>query len=271
MVMPFFEREWAGRTDIATIQGLSGASISPSSTAPLSLWREYAASQGWVAGYIQLATSVELGERVPGAELVISNWVFLLDLTKGDVLDSASTIVRRKVRKAVKLGAVLVDDRSVLTERMKLLYPLAMERVGAPSRYRFSAQTLERWALDPSSIVLGARVGDDIEAVSVFSVAGRGAEYNINASTECGRDLTAWLIWNAASRLRERGIAELNLGGGVSPGDGVYRFKERFNGASKPVRAVCQIYDRASYDELCGHADAAASQGWFPAYRASRS
>lgn len=52
MLILFFEREWRGRTDIATVPGLSGTSISPISSAPLSLWREYAAAQGWVAGYI---------------------------------------------------------------------------------------------------------------------------------------------------------------------------------------------------------------------------
>ena len=60
MLIAFFERRCMGATDIATIQGLSGASMSPISIAPLALWREYATAQGWVAGYIQLATASEL-------------------------------------------------------------------------------------------------------------------------------------------------------------------------------------------------------------------
>src|SRR5689334_20721814 len=55
MLLPFFERSWQGTTDIATVPGLSGASISPSSIAPLSLWNEYAMSRKWVAGYLQIA------------------------------------------------------------------------------------------------------------------------------------------------------------------------------------------------------------------------
>jgi hypothetical protein len=60
MLLPFFERRWLGMTDVTTIVGLSGASITPSSAcAPLSLWHEFAAEQSWIAGYIQLAISVE--------------------------------------------------------------------------------------------------------------------------------------------------------------------------------------------------------------------
>jgi hypothetical protein len=268
MLVPFFEREWMGRTDIATIQGLSGASISPSSAAPLSLWRQYAAAQGWVAGYIQVATSVDLtGECLPADELVSTHSVFLLDLRARDPLDSASRIVRRKVRRAARLGAALVEDRSALSTSLKSLYPSAMRRLGAAPNYLFSTETLERWALDPSSLVLGARVGDLIEAVSVFSVAGRRAEAHINATTEGGRDLTAWLLSNGITRLRDRGVEVLNLGGGVRPGDGVHRFKERFNVPPTPLYAVRQVYDAVAYEELCRRAGVAPTGQYFPAYR----
>jgi Acetyltransferase (GNAT) domain len=271
MVMPFFERDWRGSTDIATTQGLSGASISPSSTAPLSLWHEYATQQGWVAGYVQLATSVELGRSPSEDELVTSNAVFLLDLRAGALLEAASRIVRRKVRRASESGVALVDDASILAEDLKRLYPAAMRRLGAQPHYAFSAETLERWALDPSSIVLGARVGGSVEAVSVACVSGRQAEYHISGSTEQGRQLDAWLIWKAVTRLRERGVDVLNLGGGVRPGDGVYRFKERFNGMPKALQAVRQIYDHEKYDELCRIAGVAGAGRWFPAYRAPES
>src|SRR5258708_24192979 len=41
MLLPFVERSWRGNTDIATILGLSVASITPTSSAPTLLWREY--------------------------------------------------------------------------------------------------------------------------------------------------------------------------------------------------------------------------------------
>jgi hypothetical protein len=272
MLMPFFERSWRGATDIATTTGLSGASIAPNSTAPLALWREFAQSRGWVAGYIRLAVPVELGADLPEIAPVPNQTVFLLDLKGNDLLRSSAEIVRRKVRKAAKLGAVLVTDRLHLADRLKHLYPATMGRVGAGPEYDFRGETLERWARDPSSVVLGGRLGDSVEAVSVFCVAGPCAEYHINASTPQGRDLTAWLIWNAAKQLIDADVEVLNLGGaGKRPGDGVYRFKERFNGTPMTVKAVRQIYDQRTYDELCRQAGAASSAPWFPAYRAQRS
>ena len=267
--MPFFERDWHGSTDIATTLGLSGASISPNSPAPLSLWREYARETGLGGGYMcSLRRPSDLTEPPPGDEVSTSNAVFLLDLRAREVLAAASRIMRRKVRKASDLGATLVDDRRVLADELKRLYPAAMRRLGAQPQYDFSPETLERWALDPSSVVLGASVRGSVEAVSVACVSGRQAEYHISGSNEDGRQLDAWLIWNAVTRLRDRGVDVLNLGGGVRPGDGIYRFKERFNGREKAIRAVRQIYDPEKYDELCRNADVTGSRRWFPAYRA---
>src|SRR6266576_2484865 len=80
MLLPFYERDWRGSIDVATLLGASGASIVPSSAAPLSLWHEYAVAQGWVAGYVQLSTSVELGGQVIVGELADLNEWFVLDL-----------------------------------------------------------------------------------------------------------------------------------------------------------------------------------------------
>jgi GNAT acetyltransferase-like protein len=270
MLLPFFERDWLGTTDVATIRGLSGTSITPAASAPLGLWREYATSQGWVAGYIQLATAVDAPELPPDDQPVVVNAVFVLDLGSRELLKGASEIVRRKIRKAVSVGVELVEDRSELADRMRSLYPSTMQRVGARSGYDVAGESLDRWVLDPSSVVLGARVNGLVEAVSVFCVAGKHAEYHINASSPRGRELAAWLIWIAIERLRAAEVQTLNLGGGVRPGDGVYRFKERFHGVLKPLLAVCQVYDHVVYDELCRRTSARTEAGpaWFPAYRA---
>lgn len=270
MLLPFYRRVWGHSIDIATPIGLSGASITPPSAAPLAVWREFAAAQGWVAGYIQLAPFVDLEDAGGAGDLVTGNAVFLLDLdSKNDFLAAASQIVRRKLVRATKLGAVLVDDPVALAKTLRRLYPLTASRVGAPPSYRFSAETLDRWALDAESLMLGARIGDDIEAVCLFRVAAPHAEYLLMGSTENGRRLSTWLIAQGGLRLREAGVRWLNLGGGVRPGDGVYRFKERFRGVLKPLRAVRQIYDPATYDELCRRAiPRPGAMAYFPAYRA---
>ena len=193
---------------------------------------------------------MEVRELLPDDEPVTVNAVLVLDLRAADLLRSVSESVRHKVRKAADLGAELVEDRSELARTMRSLYPLTMARVGARSHYDVDSKSLDRWVLDSSSVVLGARLGDRVEAVSVFCVAAHRAEYHINASSRRGRDLTAWLIWNAVERLRASGVETLNLGGGFRPGDGVYRFKEMFRGEARPLSALHQVYDQEMYDEL---------------------
>src|SRR5207302_3062814 len=113
MLLPFEERHWRETTDVATILGLSGASIIPTSSAPLTLWHRFAAAQGWVAGYIQLAISVgfDIEQATRIGNVVANNAVFLLDLRKEIAVTALSDNVRRKIRLAEKNAASLVDDQ----------------------------------------------------------------------------------------------------------------------------------------------------------------
>jgi hypothetical protein len=266
--MPFFVREWQGSADVCTVIGLSGASMTAPSARPLRLWSEFAKAQGWVAGYIQ----IEAGSALPADmtdEVGTSNWVFLLDLRRDNPLADASYTIRSKLQKASKIGAVLADDRQSLTAALLDLYPATMRRVRAGGHYGFSTETLRRWAGDPGSLLLGAELEGRVEAVVLFPVAGCRAELHILANTERGRDLTAWLWRNAIERLRQRGVVTLNLGGGIQPGDGLYRFKEWCGAVPVPLQAVRQIYDRQRYDELCMIAGVSNRTDYFPAYRSA--
>ena len=270
MLLPFFERHWRGTTDIATIAGISGASIVPSTAAPLRLWSDYAAGQGWVAGYIRLAITVDLDDTAIAGQLVTNNVMLVLDLRGEPDAASFSRTIRRKIRGAAERNAVLVDDRPRLAEALQRLYPRTMQRVGAAPEFAYSAETIERWAFDPTSELLGAAVAGSIEAVYLFVAAGAHAESHMLGCTDAGRDLTAWLIWHGLRRLRDRGVRYVNLTGGMRPEDGIYRFKQGFNPSPVPKRAVHQIYDRARYDELCRQAGVSPGGNWFPAYRRPR-
>jgi hypothetical protein len=269
MLLPFFKREYMGHVDIATTMGLSGTSIAPASAAPLLLWREYAAAEGWVAGYIQLDAKLELPTAGTPDDIGTGNTVFLLDLATRDPIAAASANVRQKIRRAHRLGSAIVTDADVVVESLVRLYGATRMRTGAGLPYDFPAPTLEGWANDPDTLAIAATIGGSVEAVSVFLVRGVRAEYHLNASTEPGRELTTLLIADAIARLQAMGVTELNLGGGGRPGDGVYEFKARFNGEAKVFGIAHQIYNRPLYDELC--VLAGASDGdWFPAYRSGR-
>lgn len=265
MLFPFFVRSFMGTTDIASIPGLSGASISPSSAAPLSLWREYAIGRGWVAGYLKLATSVELQELPADSRLAVYNASFVVDLRTDDPLKSVSRTVHRKIQEAERSGAVLVDDGPTLTDSLVDLYPETMRRLGGVED--FSLDTLRRWAQAPTSMLLGVSRNGVVEAVHLGYVFGRHAEWHIAATTEHGRSLGTLIYWNAITLLRSRGVHFYNMGGGGRVGDGLYRFKEWFGGTALPLRSVCQIYDPEKYRELCART-ATSNPNWFPAYYA---
>lgn len=203
-----------------------------------------------------------------GGELVTVNEVLLLEL-QGDVLAGASDSIRQKIKLGQRLAVALVDDRAQLARSLQALHPLTVRRTQASALYHFSAESLARWVADEDTVVLGARLDGSIEAVSLFSVAGGHAEYHLNASSERGRDLAAWLLWQAIRRLRERGVGMLNLGGGAKPGDGVHQFKRRLGAAPAPLRAARQIYDLRRYRELCAAAGVEPAASRFPAYHAS--
>ena len=266
MLLPFFEREWRGSIDIASLIG-SSASITPGNAAPLALWHEYAADRGWVAGYMQMSTTTDLRENDVAGELIDINEWFELDIERENLQRTFSETVRQKIKAADISAVSLVEDRTRLTDSLIELFPVLMARLGARSRYQFAPETLNEWANAPSALLLGADLGTGIEAVSLFLVHRDQAEYQLNACSERGRDLAAWLIWNAIVRLQPLGVRTLHLGGGVRRGDGLYQFKQKFHGMAKPLRAVRQIYHPAKYQQLCAEAGRTFAGDWFPAYR----
>jgi hypothetical protein len=266
MLLPFHERTWQETVDISTFVGPSGASIFPSSPAPLSLWREYAASRGWVAGYIQLSSLVQISAPA-GAEFICNNADFIIPTRSENFIKSASRTIRTKYHDAVKAGAMLEADRTILLARLQELYPASMQRLGAPAHFLFSSETLRRWSLDDEAMLLGTRIGDRIEAVLLLRITGSNAEALIFGSTDNGRHLMPWLFVQATARLRPLGVEFLNMGGGVRKDDGVYRWKERFHVMQRPRWAVRQIYNRSKFDHLCERAGVSQDSGWFPPYR----
>jgi hypothetical protein len=266
LIFPFYQRRWQEQIDVCTILSVSGAVMRSARQECLSAWSEFAAAEGWVACYLQFEPETDMSgiaEAIPG------NRVFLLDLSESNFLARTSQIVRRKVRRAEKLGVEFVEDRHELAAAGRRLYSETMARSGAFAHYTFSESTLASWILDPGSLAIGAARRSQIEAIATFPFMGPRAEYHIGAASAGGRELTAWLLWQGIQRLRELGVKSLNFGGGVRPHDGVYQFKEKFGGPSLALHAVKQIYQPETYRRLCSEANVPADTAWFPAYRAS--
>jgi hypothetical protein len=265
LLLPFIERSWNGHTDVATVPGLSGASVVPASASPLTRWRAFATSQGWVSGYIQLAA--ETHPNVPAdIETVLQTEMFLLDTCAWDLRRSASRIIHRKVARALQLGAVVMaDDRAALTAGLQRLYPDTLARFGG--RLQLSPDTLDEWSLDPRNLLIGVALNGVVEAVHLIHTHGRSAELHLAGVSEIGRGLSALLYSAGIERLKAMGVRRLNLGGAHA---GLHMFKSWLGGTPVPLRSVRQVYDRARYASLCAAAGVGSDEAWFPAYRASR-
>jgi len=268
LVVPFFERQWANTVDISTITAVSGATIRAYDPVLLELWATHARSQGWVAGYLQFTPDTDLSMA---PDVRPGNIVFYLDIRRSDLIASASPIVRRKIRKAARIGTRLVDDRDQLVRAVISLHRQTIVRTAARPNYSYAAETLHGWGCDINNVVVGAAFGDSVEACAIFLVHGRRAEYHLGASSLSGRGLQTWLLYQGMLRLRDAGVASLNLGGGVSPGDGLFQFKEKFGGEARQLQVLRQVYRPDVYEQLLRASGVAASEMWFPPYRSRKS
>jgi hypothetical protein len=269
MVMSFVERTYRGTTDIATIYGLSGASIKGRAASALDAWREHAISQGWVAGYVQLSPPADPpADLSAGDDYQEHNTIFLLDVGSDPQLTRASRLIRRKIKSAMASGVQLTSDRATLAETLVEMYPATMTRVGARVP-ELAADTIRALVFDPRNVVVGAVDGTAIRAAYLFVALREVAECHLLANDSASRHLTAFLLWHGAQALSERGVTTLNMGGGARPNDGIAAFKSRFNATTRPLGAVRQVFDRPTYDELCAAAAVSrAPRSWFPPYQA---
>ncbi|MFS8063159.1 MAG: GNAT family N-acetyltransferase [Luteimonas sp.] len=271
LLIPFFERTFDSTHDVATVFGLSGMSMAQGGDfAPLlDRWREHATAQGWVSGYLQVSALSARPAGLPPQDVVVDNGnpMYFVDLDVANPLAHASAITRRKIRSAESNGVTTIRDREVLADAFLKLWPGSPWRSSATGTYDFPHESLRRWALDPSTLILGAGRDGAIEAVTLCLVAGQQAEFLFNASTEPGRAWSAFLLWQVMDSLSSQGVRCLNLGGGVRADDGLAQFKQRFGAISRAVHSVRQVYDPATFRALCEAAGVDDAGSRFPPYR----
>lgn len=274
-VSPIVERKWREHTDIATPYGFSGFAGYGDTKQFLSDWKNFAAEHGWVCGYIGLNPVLDQGAYESGEsanEVFTTHQIYFVDLAQpGDErFESLSNNVVKQLRDWQKTGARLIHDQERATQFFIANYDEFTNRTGASSVYRFARQTLEELlAIDRVLLVGAENSAGQIEAASVFCYSDYGGEYLFNVSLIEGRHHSAALLWEGMLQLKARGIAGINLGGGVKAGDGLDEFKARFGGIKLPLRALKQIYRPEIYVRCCAEAgvEATALTDDFPGYR----
>jgi hypothetical protein len=148
------------------------------------------------------------------------------------------------------------------------VYEQTMVRTEASERYFFDREWFDAvlssertWLVTvtaPDGGAAAASIGALSDGVLHYFLSGTADEHLREAPM---KNLIATL-----QDLSEELASPLNLGGGLSPGDGLEEFKRGFANRREPFLAHEVICDRGAYDRLS--AEARDAEGFFPAYRA---
>lgn len=268
IVSPLAERAIGDEVDVVTPYGFSGFAGAGECPDFGTRWREFAARRGYVCGYLLLNPVIPTPPWF-GSEPELHKTLYVFDLRLGEdeLFERLSTNRRRQVRRSD--ASALVSDREELTEFFVDNYPRFAESRDAAAVYRLSEASMRALCESPNVLLLGAREGGRLRAVSLFGFTEHAGDYLYNASLPGEEAWSAILIWHAALELKARGVPSLNLGGAVTDDDGVGEFKRRFGTDRVPLYNLKQVYRPDAYRLLCERAGVDPSQtAYFPAYRA---
>lgn len=185
-----------------------------------------------------------------------------------------STTFARHVRRNERAGFVTLalsgpevdDDR---LEAFRACYYETMDRAGASDRYYFSSGYLRSCLSVPGSWFIAVQAPDGALASASIVVRSDGVlHYYLGGTTEEHR--AASPAKNGFVRMMD--LAEelelpLNLGGGLTPGDGLERFKRSFANTVESFLTHEIVADREAYATLAPPTSSGTG-AFFPAYRA---
>lgn len=194
---------------------------------------------------------------------------------------------RTAIRKATSSGMTAelrpatADDVSP-GSAFRRLYERTMARVDAADLYYFEDDYYRALldGLGEDLLVCTVVDADGEPAAASLVMADRdGLHYHLSGSTPDGARAGAnnLLIWRILVGAADRGLRHVHLGGGVSKGDSLFRFKESFGGASAPFHIGSAVIDPAEYRRLVEQraaergvpVSALEASGYFPAFRAT--
>jgi hypothetical protein len=151
--------------------------------------------------------------------------------------------------------------------RFVTAYEETMRRTDAAPRYFFGGDYYGAVLSFERSWLLLARQDDQVGAAAIAAVSDGMLHYFLGGTADAALDASPFknVVVGMLDLADELGLM-LNLGGGVTPGDGLERFKRGFANAELPFLTHEIVCDHAAYDALSAGREAA---GFFPAYRAT--
>ena len=147
------------------------------------------------------------------------------------------------------------------------IYLETMDHVAASERYRFEPAYFDLLFDCPrTDLFLVTGPDGDIAAAAITAISDGFLHYYLSGTAHEHRKRAPSknLIVAVTDYAEERGLP-MNLGGGLSPGDGLEEFKRGFANRELPFRTHSIICDPAAYAEL---SEGRTDEGFFPLYRA---
>ena len=144
-------------------------------------------------------------------------------------------------------------------------YAETMRRTEAAERYLYDSAYFERLLESDRSWLLLAANPEPLAGAIAVASDGYLHYYLGGTADDALRDSPMKNLFAAMIALAGELSLPLNLGGGVTPGDSLDRFKQGFANATAAFRTHEVICDPAAYERLNGGRDVG---GFFPAYRA---
>ena len=143
-----------------------------------------------------------------------------------------------------------------------------MRRTGAAERYFFGREYYERvLSFERSWLLLARGPAGEAGAAAIAALSDSYLHYFLGGTAEASLDESPFKnVVVAMLDLADELETPLNLGGGVTPGDGLERFKRGFANAEATFVTHEIVCDGDAYERLA--AQRGATGAFFPAYRA---
>jgi Acetyltransferase (GNAT) domain len=145
-------------------------------------------------------------------------------------------------------------------------YEQTMRRAEAAERYFFAPSYFDAVLSFERSWLLVARNEDEVGAAAIAAVSDDLLHYFLGGTADSARSASPFknVVVAMLDLADDLGLT-LNLGGGITPGDGLDEFKRGFANAELEFFTQEVVCDPAAYAELAGDRDVGA---FFPVYRA---
>jgi hypothetical protein len=164
---------------------------------------------------------------------------------------------------AVPGPAAEIADRAAFAAA----YEQTMRRARAAERYFFAAEYFDAVLSFERSWLVVARRNGEVGAAAIAALSDAILHYYLGGTADAARAASPFKnVVAAMLDLADELELRLNLGGGITSGDGLEAFKRGFANAELPFHTHEIVCDPAAYAELAGGRD---PSGYFPAYRAS--